>query len=229
MPFPQRTSDRTVWRFEEWHLRFPFQCVTVHLSVVAQVIWLGIRPSSTRFPAIPHPSGPSRALPGSLGDQVHLEPLETKDPQVPQASRAMQVCRGPQENEVSWASSLTGYPQRRRRWIRVWPWCLYSDRDWNSRARLILPVLLNLLYVLRLRKWRNMPVNQSSPACVTEEHQKSQLTTKRLCLVIWELCMWVPSLCLCASQIHELLHEFFYNYSSLCVKTHRYIQLTESS
>lgn len=98
---------------------FSFKCVTVHLFVVAQVIWPGTQPSSTRFPAIPHPSGPSRAHLGSLGDQVHLGPRETKDLQALQASQEMQVCQGPQENEVSWATSFTGYLQGRGQRIRM--------------------------------------------------------------------------------------------------------------
>lgn len=87
--------------------------MTVHSSLVAQVTWPGTQPSSTKSPANPHLSGPSRALLVSPGDQVHLEPLENKDPQVPQASQEMQACRGPQENEVSRASFLTGYLHRR--------------------------------------------------------------------------------------------------------------------
>ena len=77
------------------------------LSFVSQVIWPGTQPSSTRFPASQHQSGPSKGLLESLGDQAHLEPLVNKDPQVPQASQEMQVCQGPQENEVSWTTPLT--------------------------------------------------------------------------------------------------------------------------
>lgn len=115
---------------------FSFKCVTVHWFIVAQVIWPGTQPSSTRFRAIPHPSGPSRAHLGSLGDQVHLGPRETKDLQALQASQEMQVCQGPQENEVSWATSFKGYPQGRGQRIRMWLGCLYSDRDWNNRTKI---------------------------------------------------------------------------------------------
>lgn len=91
-----------------------FPCVTVHwmlsLCFMPQVTWPGTLPSSTRFPATPHPSGLSKGLLGSLGDQAHLEPLVNKDPQAHQASPEMQACQGPQENEVSWAPSLRGTP-----------------------------------------------------------------------------------------------------------------------
>lgn len=89
----------------------PFLCVTVDwmlsLSFASQVTWPGTQPSSTRFPATPHQFGPSKGLLGSLGDQVPLERLVSKDLQGPQVSPEMQVCQGPQENEVSWATPLT--------------------------------------------------------------------------------------------------------------------------
>lgn len=66
----------------------------------SKVTWPGTQPSSTRFLATPHQFGQSKGLLGNLEDQAHLEPLVNKDPQVPQASQEMQVCQGPQENEV---------------------------------------------------------------------------------------------------------------------------------
>jgi len=75
-----------------WHVR----CA----NSSSRVTWPGTRPSSTRFPASPHQSGPSRGLLGSLADQGHLETLVNKDPQGPQASQEMQACQGPRENEV---------------------------------------------------------------------------------------------------------------------------------
>lgn len=88
--------------------------MTVHSSLVAQVTWPGTQPSSTKSPASPHLSGPSRAPLESPGDQVHLEPLENKDPQVPQASQEMQECQEPQENEVSRVTPREGDSQSER-------------------------------------------------------------------------------------------------------------------
>lgn len=103
---PICASDRIVRSLDKFSL-----CVIVDwklsLSFLSQVTWPGTQPSSTRFPATPHQSGPSRGLLGSLGGRAHLELLVNKDPQVPQASQGMQVCREPQENEVSWATPLT--------------------------------------------------------------------------------------------------------------------------
>lgn len=79
-----------------WYERWRVRCA----NSSSRVIWPGTRPSSTRFPASPHQSGPSKGPLENLVDQGHPEPLVNKDPQGRQASLEMQACQGPQENEV---------------------------------------------------------------------------------------------------------------------------------
>lgn len=82
------------------------------LCFMPQVTCPGTQPFSTRFPATPHPSGPSKDLLGSLEDQVHLERLENRGHRAHQAFQEVQACRGPQEREVSWVTPLAALLER---------------------------------------------------------------------------------------------------------------------